>query len=100
MCLISGKKLNNINCPVLAIFGEKDANVINWRQTIALYNETIGKNATGLTIKTFPDCNHNIRKCKTGWLRETITNSNKYQAPCDGYFDSMAQWLKENKFAY
>jgi uncharacterized protein len=32
--------LANVNCPVLAIFGEKDAN-IDWRKTMALYREAI-----------------------------------------------------------
>jgi uncharacterized protein len=90
------KTLKTIKCPVLAIFGEKDANV-NWKQTIALYKETIGKK-TSLTIKTFTDCNHNIQKCKTGGMRETIENNNKYQPPCEGYFDTMSAWLKERKF--
>jgi predicted acyl esterase len=90
--------LEKINCPVLAIFGEKDANV-NWRKTIALYKETIGKKSkAGLTIKSFPDCNHNIQKCKTGGMREANENQNKYVPPCDGYFNTMSAWLRENGF--
>ena len=89
------KTLIKIQCPVLAIFGEKDANV-NWRQTIALYKETIGKKTkANLTIKTYPDCNHNLKSCKTGGMKETIENSNKYQPPCDGYFETMSEWLKK-----
>lgn len=89
------KTLMKIQCPVLAIFGEKDAN-INWRETIALYKETIGKRTKAkLTIKTYPDCNHNLKSCKTGGMKETIENSNKYQPPCDGYFDTMSEWLKK-----
>jgi hypothetical protein len=90
--------LNEIQCPVLAIFGEKDANV-NWRKTIALYKETIGKKPNaGLTIKSFSDCNHNIQKCRTGGMRESNENRNKYQPPCDGYFDTMSAWLKGKGF--
>jgi pimeloyl-ACP methyl ester carboxylesterase len=64
--------LNKIECPVLAIFGEKDTRV-DWRKTIALYRETIGNNKNAnLTIKTFQNCNHNIQKCKTGRLREHL----------------------------
>jgi hypothetical protein len=59
-----------------------------------LYENTIGKNPNAkLTIKTFPDCNHNIFKCRTGGLREKLEKI----AFCDGYFGAMAQWLKENK---
>lgn len=89
------KTLMKIQCPVLAIFGEKDTNV-NWRQTIALYKETIGKKTkANLTIKTFPDCNHNLKSCKTGGMKETIENSNKSQPPCDGYFEAMSEWLNK-----
>lgn len=89
------KTLMKIKCPVLAIFGEKDTNV-NWRQTIDLYKETIGnKTKAKLTIKTFPDCNHNLKSCKTGGIKESIENSNKYQPPCDGYFETMTDWLKK-----
>jgi alpha-beta hydrolase superfamily lysophospholipase len=86
--------LNKIKCPVLAIFGEKDANV-DWRKTMALYKETIGKNANSkLTVKSLPNCNHNIIKCKTGGYHEHI----EAWQPCDGYFDIISTWIKENGF--
>lgn len=89
------KMLTKIQCPVLAIFGEKDANV-DWKQTIALYKETIGKKANAnLTMKTYPDCNHNLKSCKTGGMKETIENSVKYQPPCNGYFETMSEWLRK-----
>ena len=37
------KTLNNVNCPVLSISGEKDSQV-NWKNTIKLYEESIGIN--------------------------------------------------------
>lgn len=85
--------LMSVQCPVLAIFGEKDTNV-DWKQTVKLYRETIGwKNNDSLTLKTFPGCNHNLKPCKTGGLRETIEQSATYQPPCDGYFDLLSAWL-------
>ncbi|MCK5456723.1 MAG: alpha/beta hydrolase, partial [Melioribacteraceae bacterium] len=66
------KTLNNVNCPVLSISGEKDSQV-DWKKTIKLYKETIGKNENAtLTIKTLPNCNHNIQKCVTGGLFEDL----------------------------
>ncbi len=89
--------LNKIKCPVLAIFGEKDANV-DWRKTMALYMETIGNNVNAkLTFKTFPDGNHNIQKCKNGGLRELNDPANKHEM-CDGYFKTILTWLAENGF--
>ena len=88
------KVLNKIRCPVLAINGEKDY-VVDWRRTLALYKETIGKNNNKrLTIKTFPNGNHGMRKCKTGALNEVI----KKEEFCDGYIETMTTWLKENGF--
>lgn len=84
--------LNRVNCPVLAIFGEKDSQV-NWRKTKSLYERTIGKNTGAtLSVKTFPEGNHIIQKCRTGGLREKLETF-EY---CDGYFEVMSSWLKSN----
>jgi hypothetical protein len=79
--------LKKINCPVLAIFGEKDANV-DWRKTMALYKKTIGD--ARLTIKCLPDCNHNMIKCKTGGIHEKMS---KWDYG-DGYLETIRSWLK------
>jgi len=77
---------------VLAIFGEKDRNV-NWRNTVALYSETIGKNPNAsLTIRTFPDGNHNLQQARTGGLREMLQAS-EHRAS-DGYYEAMSDWLR------
>lgn len=86
--------LLKVHCPVLAIFGEKDSQV-NWRQTKALYERTIGKNAGKiLTIKTLPNCNHNILTCRTGGFKENLDQRGLGQ-PCDGYYASMKLWLQQ-----
>ncbi len=84
--------LASIDKPVLALFGEKDTNV-DWRSTSRLYRETIGANPNAaLTIKTFPDANHNMRQSKTGGIREMYTQDGNtpYAA---GYYDTMLDWL-------
>lgn len=85
--------LININCPVLAIFGENDANV-DWRKTMTLYNETMCKTNCRLTIKTLQNCNHSMIKCKTGGLHESIDN---WQY-CEDYFGTIDLWLKQIEF--
>ena len=88
--------LKTIKCPVLAIFGENDCNV-DWRKTIILYKETIGGNKNAdLTIKVLQNCNHSILKCKTGGINEDLKEWN--WQPCDGYYETMASWLKKNGF--
>jgi pimeloyl-ACP methyl ester carboxylesterase len=84
--------LAQLNIPVLAIFGEKDCNV-NWRSTMALYSETIGKNPkASLTIRRFPDGNHNLQQAQTGGLREMLQMSEHRASP--GYYEAMADWLR------
>lgn len=83
--------LARVNLPVLAIFGEKDRNV-NWRNTVALYSQTIGKNPhASLTIRTFPDGNHNLQQARTGGLREML-QMNEHRASA-GYYEAMEDWL-------
>jgi hypothetical protein len=91
------RMLSRLNVPVLAIFGEKDRNV-NWRNTVALYSKTIGKNPNAsLTIRTFPDGNHNLQQAQTGGLREMLQMSEHRASP--GYYETMADWLRTKQFS-
>jgi pimeloyl-ACP methyl ester carboxylesterase len=83
--------LSKIDCPVLALFGEKDSQV-DWQKTIAFYKVSFGNNPKAkLVVKTFPDANHNLFRCKTGGLREELDKI-EY---AEGYFETMGRWLRE-----
>lgn len=87
--------LGRLNMPVLALFGEKDRNV-DWRKTRALYTETIGRNAGArLTVKSFPDGNHNLHQSTTGGYREMLEI---LKGPglkmSDGYYETILDWLR------
>ena len=85
--------LGRLDMPVLALFGENDRNV-DWRKTRALYTETIGRNPKArLTVKTFPDGNHNIHQSRTGGYREMleILSSPKMS---NGYYETIVEWLR------
>jgi uncharacterized protein len=85
--------LGRLDVPVLALFGEKDRNV-DWRKTRALYTETIGRNPRArLTVKTFPDGNHNLHPSRTGGYREMLEIL-KSPAISDGYYETMLEWLR------
>lgn len=86
------KVLTKIPCPVLAIFGEKDF-IVDWQKTKALYENTISKKK--LTTMTFHDGNHGLLKCKTGAANEKLETFEF----CDGYFDTITQWLAQEGFA-
>ena len=83
--------LSNINCPVLALFGETDMNV-DWKKTKSLYERTLAKN-TDLEISSFPNCNHNIFECKTGGFYEFQDHKLPYKR-CDGFLETLEDWLK------
>jgi len=87
------KMLENMKIPVLAIFGEKDSQ-LDWKSTKNLYQTTIGKNEKAkLEVKTFPNGHHIIMECKTGAM-----NEKKFGGFCNGYFETMTNWLTENGF--
>jgi len=87
--------LEKVNCNVLAIFGEKDSQV-NWQSTINLYEKTIGNNPNAdLTIKRIVNGNHIIMECGTGELGEDLSKYN--WRPCEDYYSTMINWLREEK---
>jgi alpha-beta hydrolase superfamily lysophospholipase len=82
-----------LDVPVLALFGEKDRNV-DWRKSRALYTETIGRHSKArLTVKTFPDGNHNLHQSRTGGYREMLEIL-KSPAMSDGYYATILEWLR------
>lgn len=86
--------LKAIECPVLALFGERDCNV-DWRKTRALYQRTLGaREPPQLSIETFPNGNHNLKQCQTGGWRETMATLDTAKT-CEGYHESMTRWLVE-----
>lgn len=87
--------LSRLNVPVLALFGEKDLTV-NWRSTKSLYEQTIGQNPhASLSIKTFPDGNHNLHQSKTGGYKEMLEILENPRM-VDGYYDTMLTWLEQH----
>ena len=90
--------LKTISSPVLAIFGGNDKHV-DWKKTKKLYESTLGlrKNAR-LSIKVFPNADHNLKMSKTGGYFESH-NPDYWELPyADGYYGIMVEWLCLNGF--
>ena len=86
--------LRKVDCPVLALFGENDSQV-DWRKTKALYERVIGENKEAeLTVKVFQQCNHSLQKCVSCGWNEDLSALN--WQPCDGYFKTMEDWLRNH----
>jgi len=88
------KILAKVNCPVLAIYGEGDSQV-DWRASKALY-ENVYKEKGNLTVRTFSKCNHNIQKCKTCAYKEDLSDLG--WEICDGFFETIETWLRNQSF--
>ena len=87
--------LSSLNVPVLALFGEKDS-IVDWQSAKSLYEQAIGQNPNAsLSIKTFPDGNHNLHQCKTGGFDEMIEIL-RNPRPVDGYYDTILTWLEKH----
>ncbi|BDD07915.1 hypothetical protein FUAX_03470 [Fulvitalea axinellae] len=84
--------LSRITIPVLALFGETDT-AVDWTKTKALYEKTL-KTKADLTVKTFPNCNHNMWQAKTGAIYE-FEDKNWEYVRCDGFLDSITNWLND-----
>lgn len=84
--------LGKIECPVLALFGEKDMNV-DWKKTAALYKSNL-TSSKGLTIKTYPNCNHNLFECKTGGFYEIQDNQLQWKRNKQ-FLSTITDWLNE-----
>lgn len=84
--------LSKLNIPVLALFGEQDMSV-DWQSTKSLYEDTVGQNPNAsLTVRTFPNANHNLHVSQTGGFEEMISILGSHEmAP--GYYDAILEWL-------
>ena len=92
------RTLKAVSCPVLAIFGGKDKQV-DWRKTKTLYENTLGiAEDAALSIRVFPNADHNMRMSETGGFFET-QEANYWNTPyADGYYEAMTAWLCSNSF--
>lgn len=84
--------LSRIDIPILALFGETDMTV-DWTKAKKLYEKAL-KGNRGLTIKSFPNCNHNMWQAQTGGIYEFEDNNWEY-VRCDGFLDSITNWLNK-----
>ncbi|MEM6347728.1 MAG: alpha/beta hydrolase [Bacteroidota bacterium] len=85
--------LQQIECPVLAVFGENDSQV-DWRKTKRLYESSIAASQNAqLTTKVFEQCNHSMQKCISCAYGENLSALN-WQA-CNNYYETITDWLGE-----
>ena len=88
--------LEQITCPVLAIFGDKDT-IVDFKESARVYARALRKAGNrDVTIKIFPNADHVIFPSKTGGgkeLEQAFQRPTKEFAP--GYLETMGDWLQK-----
>ena len=80
-----------IHCPVLAINGEKDTQVLAEKNLNAIRQALLKANNRNFVIKKYPQLNHLFQNCTTGFVNEygTITQTISPQV-----LEDIVEWLK------
>jgi fermentation-respiration switch protein FrsA (DUF1100 family) len=82
--------LEQVKCPVLALFGEKDMQV-SPRQNLTVMEKAFKKGGNlDVTFKVFPEANHLFLKAKTGSPSE-YASQEKVFVP--GFLDTISSWI-------
>ena len=87
-------KICKIECPTLALFGEKDTQVPPELNVEPYRSEFKGREQL-LTLKIIPSANHLFQKANTG-LGSEYSNLNKEFAP--EFLETILKWLKDNNY--
>jgi alpha-beta hydrolase superfamily lysophospholipase len=81
--------LERVHCPVLALFGELDQNVVPAINVPPLEAGLRRAGNRQLTVKVFPNASHGLLECREGGPKE-LPLMRRY-AP--GYIDTLLNWL-------
>lgn len=84
-----GKDLRQLNCPVLALFGEKDTQVPPAPNIQKLKKIKRANSKAAITIKTIPEANHLFQKAKTGSPSEYSKAPKSFVS---GFPETIIQW--------
>ena len=83
--------LANVNCPVLAIYGERDT-FLPVDRSVSVWRESLRKAGNrDVTFKVFSRGGHSLQQVETGGVKE-MTRLTRF---VDGYFATMRDWLRK-----
>lgn len=83
--------LNQLNLPVLAVFGGKDTQV-NLGMNKSPLKSALQKSGTSYQIKVFPEANHLFQKANTGSVQEYSTLESTF---VDELIPTLTEWIKD-----
>jgi len=88
--------LEKVKCPVLAIWGELDM-LVPAQKSKEIFEKALKKAGNkDVTLKIFPNADHNLMLTKTGGWKEQEQKSKEGKLQlAPGYFELMGDWLKK-----
>lgn len=86
-----GTTLQKVNCPVLAVNGEKDLQVPPKENLTAIKNALIRGGNKKVTTKEFPGLNHLFQECKTGSPAEYAAIEQTFSSTA---LEEIVKWIK------
>jgi CubicO group peptidase (beta-lactamase class C family)/dienelactone hydrolase len=88
--------LEQVTCPVLAIFGEVDRNVPPF-DSAQVYRQALEKAGNpDATVEIFPNADHLLLQTETGSMEEMMRHFQEGEFPfVPGYVETMTNWLVE-----
>jgi hypothetical protein len=84
--------LSKVNCPVLAINGEKDFQVVPDVNLEGIENGLKSANNTDVTVQELPDLNHLFQTSETGSFTEYATNEETFSPIA---LETISAWITE-----
>ncbi len=87
------KDLEKVECPVLAMFGEKDLQVVPDLNKKAIENALKKSGNKNFQIELFKDANHLFQKANTGLMDEYALLDKNF---VDGFLEYVIAWLQKN----
>jgi WD40 repeat protein/formylglycine-generating enzyme required for sulfatase activity/poly(3-hydroxybutyrate) depolymerase len=88
--------LEQMTCPVLAIYGELDRNVPPL-ESARIYQQALEQAGNpDVTVEIFPDADHLLFQTETGSMEEMMSHYQRGEFPfVAGYIELMSSWLME-----
>jgi pimeloyl-ACP methyl ester carboxylesterase len=86
--------LEQVTCPVLAIYGELDRNVPPL-ESARIYQQALEQAGNSdVTVEIFPDADHLLFQTETGSMEEMMSHYQRGEFPfVPGYIELMSTWL-------
>lgn len=85
--------LQKVHCPVLALNGEKDCQVLSYNNLHAIKEALIEGGNKNYVVMSLPNINHLFQRCKTGFRNEYSVIEETFN---EDVMELIVEWIKKN----